>query len=92
MKHMYTLIWMLVSTLSYSQYCPALGPDQILPCGVNSTTLTADLSQCGAGSNPNQTTSYAVTTIPYVIQPNTGTVVPLGDDAQSGIFNIGFTD
>ena len=91
MKHMYTLIWMLVSTLSYSQYCPALGPDQILPCGVNSTTLTADLSQCGAGSNPNQTTSYAVSTIPYVIQTNTGTVVPLGDDAQSGIFNIGFT-
>ena len=91
MKHVYALIWMLVSTISYSQYCPALGPDQILPCGVTSTTLTADLSQCGAGTNPNQTTTYAVSTIPYVIQTNTGTVVPLGDDAQSGIFNIGFT-
>jgi len=82
---------MLVSTISYSQYCPALGPDQILPCGVNSTTLTADLSQCGAGSNPNQTTSYAVSTIPYVMQTNTGTLVQLSDDSQSGTFNIGFT-
>lgn len=91
MKHVYALIWMLVSTISYSQYCPALGPDQILPCGVNSTTLTADLSQCGAGSNPNQTTSYAVSTIPYVMQTNTGTLVQLSDDSQSGTFNIGFT-
>lgn len=91
MKHLLAIIWILVSISSYSQYCPFLGPDQVLPCGVNSTTLTADLSQCGAGSNPNQTTAYTVSSIQYVIQTNTGTVVPLGDDSQSGIFNIGFT-
>lgn len=91
MKHVYALIWMLVSTIFYSQYCPALGPDQILPCGVTSTTLTADLSQCAAGSNPNQTTSYSATNIPYVPQINNGSLVQLSDDSQSGIFNIGFT-
>ncbi len=91
MKHLHTLIFILVGIPSYSQYCPFLGPDQILPCGVNSATLTADLSQCGAGSNPNQTTTYSVTSIPYVIQTNTGAVVPLGDDSQSGTLNIGFT-
>ena len=91
MKHVYALIWMLISTISYSQYCPALGPDQILPCGVNTATLTADLSQCTPGSNPNQTTSYAVANIPYAAQINSGALVALGDDAQSGTFNIGFT-
>ena len=91
MKHVYALIWMLVSTISYSQYCPALGPDQILPCGVTTATLTADLSQCTPGSNPNQTTSYAVANIPYAAQINSGALVALGDDAQSGTFNIGFT-
>ena len=91
MKHVYALIWMLVSTISYSQYCPALGPDQILPCSVTTATLTADLSQCTPGSNPNQTTSYAVANIPYVAQINSGALVALGDDSQSGTFNIGFT-
>jgi len=57
MKHLYTLILMLVSITSYSQYCPALGPDQILPCGQGTTTLTADLTQCGIGVNPKQTTT-----------------------------------
>ena len=91
MKHVYALICMLFSIASYSQYCPALGPDQILPCGVSTATLTADLSQCGQGSNPNATTGYVVSQITYVAQPNTGTVVALGDDAQSATFNIGFT-
>ena len=91
MKHVYALIWMLISTISYSQYCPALGPDQILPCGVNTATLTADLSQCTPGSNPNQTTTYAVANIPHVAQTNTGATVQLSDDSQSGTFNIGFT-
>ena len=77
MKHVYALIWMLISTISYSQYCPALGPDQILPCGVTSTTLTADLSQCVAGSNPNQTTNYNVANIPYTAQTNTGATMAL---------------
>ena len=81
----------LANTL-FSQYCPFLGPDQFLPCGVTSTTLTADLSQCGpGGANPNQTTNYGVTQIPYVGQPNTGTNVNLVDDSQAGPFNIGFT-
>ena len=91
MKHVYAFIWMLISTISYSQYCPALGPDQILPCGVNTATLTADLSQCTPGSNPNQTTTYAVANIPHVAQTNTGATVQLSDDSQSGTFNIGFT-
>ncbi len=36
-------LFMLVSFFGYSQYCPGLGPDQILSCGVGSTTLFADL-------------------------------------------------
>ena len=76
----------------YSQYCPYLGPNQLLPCGVTSTTLTADLSQCGpGGANPNQTTNYGVTNIPYVAQTNTGTQLFMSDDSQQGPFNIGFT-
>ena len=76
---------------STSQHCPELGPDQLLPCGITSTTLTADLSQCGPGSNPNQTTGYSVASIPYVAQTNTGAQVFLGDDAVSQPQNIGFT-
>ena len=75
----------------YSQYCPYIGPDLTLPCGVNSTTLTADLSQCGQGALPQGTSNYGVTNIPYVAQVNNGTLVQLGDDSQSGTFNIGFT-
>jgi gliding motility-associated-like protein len=84
------LIFLLLTTIGYSQYCPALGPDQLLPCGVGSTTLTADLTQCSAGNNPNQTTNYSVTNIPYVAQTNTGTSLFMGDDTQQGPFNIGF--
>jgi gliding motility-associated-like protein len=91
MKHVYTIIAMLISIIAYTQYCPALGPDQILPCGVNTATLTADLSQCGPGNNPNATTAYTVSQIPYVAQTNVGTLVALGDDVQSNVFNIGFT-
>ena len=91
MKKINLLLSVLLTSFVYSQYCPFLGPDQILPCGTNSTTLTADLSQCVAGSNPNQTTNYNVANIPYAPQTNTGALVALGDDTQSGIFNIGFT-
>jgi gliding motility-associated-like protein len=91
MKHVYTIIAMLISIIAYTQYCPALGPDQILPCGVNTATLTADLSQCGPGNNPNATTTYTVSQIPYAAQTNVGTLVALGDDVQSNVFNIGFT-
>lgn len=90
MKHL--LLLFLFPLFSYSQFCPALGPDQFLPCGVGTTTLTADLSQCGPGGvNPNQTTNYGVTNIPYVAQTNTGTQLFMGDDTQQGPFNIGFT-
>jgi gliding motility-associated-like protein len=85
------LILFLSPLFIYSQYCPFIGPDLNLPCGVTQTTLTADLSQCGQGSNPNSTTNYNVTTIPYVAQTNNGQLVPLGDDVQSNVYNIGFT-
>ena len=85
------LLLLLFPFFAYSQYCPELGPDQLLSCGVNSTTLTADLSQCGpGGSNPNQTTNYGVANIPYVIQNNTGTSLFMTDDSQQGPFQIGF--
>jgi len=85
------LILFLFPLFIYSQYCPFIGPDLNLPCGVTQTTLTADLSQCGQGSNPNSTTNYTVSQITYAPQTNLGTLVTLGDDSQSGIFNIGFT-
>jgi gliding motility-associated-like protein len=89
MKKLIALL--LLANIGYSQYCPALGPDQLLPCGVGSTTLTADLSQCGPGGpNPKQTTDYAVNNIPYVAQTNTGTQLFMTDDSQQGPFNIGF--
>ena len=84
-------LFILITFYSYSQYCPSLGPNQILPCGVGSTTLTADLSQCGpGGANPNQTTNYGVTNIPFVNQTNNGTGLFMTDDSQQGPFQIGF--
>jgi len=100
LKFTYILIFMksllilftFITSFVYSQFCPSLGPDQILPCGVGSTTLTADLSQCGpGGTNPNQTTNYNCVNIPYLNQTNTGTQLFMGDDTQQGPFNIGFT-
>jgi gliding motility-associated-like protein len=86
------ILFLSIGFQSLGQYCPYLGPDQFLPCGVNSTTLTADLSQCGpGGTNPNQTTNYSVSSIPYVGQTNTGTNLTMSDDSQQGPFNIGFT-
>jgi hypothetical protein len=85
------IVLILISIISYGQYCPYLGPNQALPCGVNSTTLTADLSQCGPGGpNPNQTTNYGVTNITYSPQTNTGNQLFMSDDSQQGPFNIGF--
>ncbi len=90
-KTLQFLLFLFTLNFAYSQYCPFIGPDLTLPCGVTQTTLTADLSQCGPGSNPNQTTNYNVTNIPYVAQTNTGTQLFMGDDTQQGPFNIGFT-
>lgn len=91
MKYLITWLMLTLAFTSTSQHCPELGPDQLLPCGITSTTLTADLSQCGPGSNPNQTTGYSVAPIPYVAQTNTGTSIFMTDDSQQGPFNIGFT-
>jgi len=91
MRNLIIFLSLIFAQFTFGQYCPYLGPDVTLPCGVTQTTLTADLSQCGPGSNPNQTTNYTVTNIPFVGQPNAGTTVALGDDSQSGPFNIGFT-
>jgi gliding motility-associated-like protein len=89
MKHL--LLLFLFPLFVYSQFCPSLGPDQLLPCGVGSTTLTANLSQCGpGGANPNQTTNYNCINIPYVNQTNTGNQLFMGDDTQQGPFQIGF--
>ena len=85
------LIFTLISFITFSQYCPFIGPDITLPCGVSQTTLTADLSQCGQGALPQGTSNYGVTNIPYVAQVNNGTLVQLSDDSQSNTFNIGFT-
>jgi gliding motility-associated-like protein len=90
MRLIQLIITLYVGVVS-AQFCPALGPDQILPCGVGSATLTADLSQCGLGNNPNQTTNYTATNIPYVAQTNTGNQLFMIDDSQQGPFNIGFT-
>ena len=90
MKHL--LLLLLFPLFVYSQFCPSLGPDQILPCGVGTTTLTADLSQCGVGGpTPIQTTNYSVAPITYVNQTNTGNQLFMTDDSQQGPFNIGFT-
>ena len=91
MRLLISVLFIIFSFLVFSQNCPYLGPDQLLPCGVTSTTLTADLSQCGVGVNPRQTTTYTVNNIPYVAQTNTGTNVTMSDDSQQGPFNIGFT-
>jgi hypothetical protein len=91
MKKILNLLLFIIGFSQVYSQCPFIGPDLTLPCGVNSTTLTADLSQCGPGSNPNQTTNYGVANIPYVAQTNTGTTVTLSDDTQAGPFNIGFT-
>ncbi len=72
--------------------CPYIGPDLSLPCGQNTTTLTADFSNCpGGGPGPSATTSYTVANIPFAPSPTTGTAVGMGDDTQAGPFNIGFT-
>ena len=90
-RYMKTLLLFLFPLFAFAQYCPSLGPDQLLPCGVGSTTLTADLSQCGpGGANPNQTTNYGVSNIPFVNQTNTGTSLFMTDDSQQGPFAIGF--
>ena len=86
------LFFLSLTSFTYGQYCPYLGPDQLLPCGVTTTTLTADFSQCTpGGNNPNQTTNYTVSSTPYNPDSyNTGTQVNLTDDVNSGAITLPF--
>jgi hypothetical protein len=68
------LILLSLATLKvYSQgLCPYIGPDLQLPCGITSTTLTADFSNCPPGGpGPLETTSYGLLNIPYTPSPRT---------------------
>jgi len=91
MRKLLTILFSVISFIAISQNCPELGPNQILPCGINTAVLTADLTACSGGTNPNQTTNYLVSPIPYVAQANTGTQLFMSDDSQQGPFPIGFT-
>ena len=94
MKKIVLLVATIVGFQSiFSQSCEYLGPDQFLPCGQTSTTLTADFSQCSGGTvtPPKETNVYLVENIPFAPSPNTGTQVFLGDDQVSGSLPIGFT-
>jgi gliding motility-associated-like protein len=92
MKKFFLFAYLLISSLIFSQNCPYIGPDITLPCGIQSTQLTADFSQCqGSGTSPLATTTYQNTQIPYVAQTNTGTSLTMTDDSQQGPLPIGFT-
>jgi gliding motility-associated-like protein len=87
----FLVLFFISFNINSQVHCPELGPDQNLPCGVVTTTLTADLSQCGVGGlNPNETSNYSVSNITYNNQTNTGTQLTMTDDSQQGPFNIGF--
>lgn len=90
MRKTITLLFIMLQSVLFAQYCPDLGPDQFLPCGSGSTVLTANLSACGSGPSPNQTTSYSVAPIAYATQTNTGTQLFMTDDSQQGPLQIGF--
>jgi gliding motility-associated-like protein len=91
MKNLIKVLCLFISCIGYTQQCSYLGPDVYLPYNTTSTTLYADLTQCVATPNPNQTTGYEAISIPYTTQTNTGTSLSMYDDAQQGPFNIGFT-
>lgn len=91
MKNFVLFLSLILSNILFAQNCPYIGPDLFLPCGQTSATLTADLSQCGPGQNPNATTTYQNSQIPFTNQTNTGTQVTMTDDSQQGPFPIGFT-
>lgn len=82
-----------ISVLGFGQACEYLGPDQFLPCGQTTTTITADFSQCsgGAVTPPKETNTYLVSNIPFAPHPNTGTQVFLSDDQNTGMLPIGFS-
>lgn len=92
-KRYLAAIFAFIFANSYAQNCQYLGADQYLPCGVTSTTITADFSQCSGGATtpPKETTTYLAQNIPFAPSPTTGTQVFLSDDAVSGMLPIGFS-
>lgn len=87
-----SLFWNL-GFVVLGQACQYLGPDQTLPCGQTSTTLTANFANCTGGTSqpPKETSSYAVANIPFAPEPVGGTQIFLGDDQVSPVQPIGFT-
>lgn len=92
-KRFLAAIFAFIFANSYAQNCQYLGADQYLPCGVTSTTITANFSQCsgGASTPPKETTTYLAQNIPFAPSPATGTQVFLSDDAVSAMLPIGFS-
>jgi gliding motility-associated-like protein len=91
MKILKSILFILLACVGHSQYFPNLGPNQVLPCGTQSTTLTADLTQLTPLNNPHETTNYTVSSIPYTTQTNTGGIISnMVNDAYSSVLNIGF--
>lgn len=91
MNNLIKVLFLFISYIGYTQQCTYLGPDMYLPYDTPSTVLFADLTQCVATPNPNQTTEYEVVNIPYTTQTNTGTSLSMYDDDEQGPFDIGFT-
>lgn len=76
-----------------AQNCPNLGPDQYLPCGQTTTTLTANFSACLPTTvTAAQTNTYGVMNIPFAPSTTVGaTTVVMSDDSGTGALPIGFT-
>jgi gliding motility-associated-like protein len=93
MKYLKLILFILLHNIGYNQYLPYLGPNQILSHKDESIILTADLTQC-ALTNPNETTDYTVSDIPYINQINNGVSIISPtfnqNDFTAGPFNIGF--
>jgi hypothetical protein len=90
MKYLKLILFILLCNIGYNQHLPYLGPDQTLSYKEESTTLTADLTQCNV-DNPHETTDYELTEIPYIEQANNGTIISTsGHGACIGPYDIGF--
>ena len=53
-------LFLLLTFQGFVKYCLYLRSNQLLPCGVSTTTLTANLSQCGVG-NQKTDEKYMIT-------------------------------
>ena len=93
MKYLKLILFILLCNIGYNQHLPYLGPDQTLSYKEESIILTADLTQCVI-TNPNETTDYTVSDIPYINQINNGVSItsPTFDQNNftAGPFNISF--